>query len=73
MEHYREGASLDAGQFIERLRDGLRRLGRDVVGHLRPAAVSHIVDITVSAVDVAAAGNFDQDGVYLDHFHTGLV
>ena len=39
-----------------------------MVGHLRPATISHVVDVTVSTVDVAAAGNFDQNGIYFDHF-----
>lgn len=38
-----------------------------MVGHLRPAVISHIVDITVSAVDVAATGNLNQNGIYLNH------
>jgi len=67
MEDYSEWASLNSCQFIEGFGDGLRCLRRDMVGHLLPATVSHIVDITVSAVDVAAAGNFDKNGIYFDH------
>src|SRR5690242_5822482 len=68
MEYNRERTSLNSGKLIECFRDGKRRRMRNMIGHLSPATISHIVDITVSAVYVAATGNFHQNGIYFDHF-----
>ena len=38
-----------------------------MIGHLGPTRVPHIVDIAVAAVDVATAGDFNEDCIYLDH------
>ncbi len=38
--------------------------------HTRPAGISHIVDVTITTVDVAATGDLYQDRIDSDHVST---
>ena len=38
-----------------------------MVRHVGPAAIAHVIDVTVTAIDVAAAGDLDEDGIEFDH------
>jgi hypothetical protein len=35
--------------------------------HVSPAAIAHVVDVAVAAIDVAAAGDLDENCVEFDH------
>lgn len=67
MEHDREWAMLRAGQVPQGSCDGSGCFSGDLVGHVGPAAIAHVVDVAVTAIDVAAAGDLDEDGVEFDH------
>ena len=36
-------------------------------GHVRPARISHVVDVAVAAVDIATAGSLYENSVNFNH------
>jgi hypothetical protein len=44
-----------------------------MVRHVGPTVIAHVVDVAVAAVDVAAAGDFDEDSIEFDHVPTPLA
>ena len=67
MEHYCEGSRVCVGKFSESPGYGYRGLVGDMIGHICPAGIPHVIDIAIAAIDIAAASDFYENCIKLYH------
>ncbi len=63
MQDDRERMCLSREQAIELVRIQRLRLGRHAFGHVTPGRVAHVVDVAITAIQIAAAYDLQQDRV----------
>lgn len=46
---------------------------RHELGHAAPGVIAHMVDVAIAAIEVAAAGDFQQDRIYVHNASLAIV
>ena len=52
---------LSIGKIAQRVCDGINRLERNLARQIFPTGIAHIIDVTITAIDVAATGDFQEN------------
>lgn len=66
MEDDRERSLLTIRKIAQRVRDSINGFVGNLARKVLPAVIAHIIDVTITAIDVAAAGNFQEHSFEFD-------